>query len=130
MIRCIYTLEPNFPATDQHPAAVRYWRLLDDSITGQRPAGGYKNIIDAVGAAPTLQEVLTFLMPPGPTPDELEAAALAALNGGGGLIDLGKLLKAKFISDLAFRLGVAPIALTPAQLAAERQRIANIYKAL
>lgn len=64
------------------------------------------------------------------TADELEAAVLAALNGGGSRFDLLKLLKAKFISDLAWRLGVAPGALTLAQLNAERQRIANIYKAL
>lgn len=66
------------------------------------------------------------------TPAEKTAAAAAALNGGAGSngIDIQKLLKAKFISDLAFRLNVAPGALTPAQLLAERNRIAAIYAAL
>lgn len=68
---------------------------------------------------------------PPPTPDELEAEVQAILNGGAGPhIEQLKLFKAKFISDLAFRLGVAPSALTGAQLAGERNRIAMIYKAL
>lgn len=44
--------------------------------------------------------------------------------------DGDRLFKAKAISDLAFRLGKAPGALTPAEIAAERTRIVNIYKAL
>ena len=66
-----------------------------------------------------------------PTADELEAEVQALLNGGAGPhIDWQKLLKAKFISDLAHRLGKAPGALTGAELTAERNRIAAIYKAL
>lgn len=63
-------------------------------------------------------------------PDQLEADCAAYLNGGGTKIDIRKAFKAKVISDLAFRLGVAPGALTGAQLNAERNRIAAIYKAL
>ncbi len=44
--------------------------------------------------------------------------------------DAMKLFKAKCISDLAFRLGKAPGALTAAEIAAERDRIVAIYKAL
>lgn len=75
-------------------------------------------------------EVVAFRNPPPPTLAEVEAAALAALNGGGMAIDIVKLLKAKFVSDLAFRLSVAPGALTALQLQNERARIAAIYKAL
>jgi hypothetical protein len=67
----------------------------------------------------------------GPTPEELEAEVVTLLNGGDGpRIDWRKLIKAKFISDLAFRLGKAPGQLTNQELAAERNRIAAIYKAL
>lgn len=44
--------------------------------------------------------------------------------------DGAKMLKAKGLSDLAWRLGKAPGALTPAEIAAERTRIIAIYKAL
>lgn len=114
-IRCVYESEPNFPATDQHPSAVRY------TVSGK--------FVDAIGGAPTAQEVQDFLNPPPPTPDQLEVLCQGYLNGGGGA-DPRKLFKAKLVSDLAFRLGVAPGALTPAQLLAERNRIAAIYKNL
>lgn len=73
--------------------------------------------------------ITAYVAPVPPTPEELEAQAVAALNGGGGF-DMRKLFKAKFISDLAFRLGKAPGALTGAEITAERNRIAAIYKAL
>lgn len=115
-IRCVYAQLPKFPATDQHPDAVRY------------VIGSFW--VDAIGGQPTQAEVDLFLNPPGPTQAELQAAAVTALDQGGSTIDILKLLKAKFVSDLAFRLAVAPGALTGAQLDAERTRIANIYKAL
>jgi hypothetical protein len=63
--------------------------------------------------------------------DEAEDACKAALLNGVSLgLDLRKLIKAKFVSDLAFRLGKAPGALTNAELQAERDRIAAIYKNL
>lgn len=62
--------------------------------------------------------------------DEKEADCLAALNGGSGRIDLQKLIKAKAISDEAYRLGKSPGQLTAQELNALRSRIANIYKAL
>jgi hypothetical protein len=68
--------------------------------------------------------------PPPPTADELEALCQSLLSGNDVPISLAKVLKAKMVSDLAFRLGVAPGALTAAQLTAERNRIASIYKAL
>lgn len=54
---------------------------------------------------------------------ELEVSAKARF-------DSDKMFKAKCISDLAFRLGKAPGALTALELQAERDRIAAIYKAL
>lgn len=62
--------------------------------------------------------------------DQKEEDAKEALNGGVPQIDILRLLKAKFVSDLAWRLGKAPGALTGAELTAERNRIAAIYKAI
>ncbi len=64
------------------------------------------------------------------TADDDEAECAAWLNGGGSAPDLRRVLKAKMISDLAFRLGKAPGALTSGEIAAERNRIAAIYKAI
>lgn len=80
---------------------------------------------------PNNSQILAIPVVLPPTADELEAEVQAALNGGSGPhIDMTKLLKAKFVSDLAWRLGKAPGALTGAELTAERNRIAAIYKAL
>lgn len=49
-IRCIYEQEPSFPATDQHPDAVRY------------EVGGFW--VDAIGGRPTEGEVQAILNPP------------------------------------------------------------------
>jgi hypothetical protein len=50
LIRCVYTSEPVFPATDQHPDAVRYHVDI--------------YVVDAIGTpAPTLAEVQAFLHP-------------------------------------------------------------------
>lgn len=98
------------------------WRIdFDESATpAQRTA--------ASGVAAAF-DVQAFLRPP--TPDEIEAEVQSVLAGQAPTnVDAFKLLKAKMISDLAFRLGVAPGALTGAQLGAERARIAAIYKAL
>lgn len=48
-IRVIYEIAPPFPATDQHPDAVRY------------QIGGYW--VDAIGGEPTLSDVEEFLTP-------------------------------------------------------------------
>lgn len=48
-IRCIYSVAPNFPATDQHPDAVRY------------QVGG--RFVDAIGGQPTQAEVDAVLNP-------------------------------------------------------------------
>lgn len=65
------------------------------------------------------------------TPAEVDATKTALVDAAAGAaFDFNKLFRAKAVSDLAWRLGVAPAALTPAQIAAERTRILNIYKAL
>lgn len=46
-IRCIYVVAPNFPATDQHPDAVRY------------QVGAL--FVDAIGGQPTLAEIEAVL---------------------------------------------------------------------
>lgn len=51
-IRTVYSVEPNFPATDQHPEAVRY------------QVSGYW--VDAIGGEPTADQVAAFLAPPVP----------------------------------------------------------------
>lgn len=72
VIRCIYAQDPGFPATDQHPDAVRY------------EINGY--FVDAIEGEPTLGEVMLLVNPP-PTRDELDAAEakqyanLVALRG-------------------------------------------------
>lgn len=48
-IRCIYTVAPNFPATDQHPNAVRY------------QIGNL--FVDAIGGQPTQQEIDDVVSP-------------------------------------------------------------------
>lgn len=60
------------------------------------------------------------------------AATLAAQQDADAAqsYDGNKALRAKGISDLAWRLGKAPSALTAGEIAAERTRIMNIYKAL
>lgn len=49
-IRCMYRVEPPFPATDQHPDAVRHF-----------VAGWF---VDAIGGEPTEAEVQAVLEPP------------------------------------------------------------------
>lgn len=110
---------PNFPATDQHPSAARFQII--------HPTRGNLTV-DAIGT-PSLPEIDVFLVPP----VDKDAEARKAIDADPAVqpnIDLFKLIRAKAISDLAFRLGVAPGALTGAQLAAERNRIAAIYAAL
>lgn len=72
-IRCIYEVAPNFPATDQHPDAVRYqigecW-------------------VDAVGGKPTPAEVDALLHPPAPPLDPTVGELVAALKVKGVLTD-------------------------------------------
>ena len=59
-IRCIYSVAPNFPATDQHPSAQRI------SIGA--------HVVDYIGAVPTQADVDAILNPP-PTQDQLDAVA-------------------------------------------------------
>lgn len=48
-IRCVYSEEPKFPATDQHPDAIRY------------QVGG--KWVDAIGGAPTQADIDAVLNP-------------------------------------------------------------------
>lgn len=57
VIRCIYASEPNFPATDQHPDAVRY--QVGDLW------------VDAIGGEPTQEEIDAVLIEP-PEVDRLQ----------------------------------------------------------
>jgi hypothetical protein len=94
-----------------------------------QPSGG--DLTDGVELADTDPQVVAFLNPPAPTANDKEAWARASLDSANaGAFDSMKLIKAKAISDLAFRLAKAPGALTAAEIQAERDRIAAIYKAL
>lgn len=112
--------DPGFPATDQHPQAARYQFA--------HPVAGNLTI-DALNGAPVQAEIDAILFPVVDKQAEAQKA-LDADPAAPANVDLFKLVKAKAISDLAFRLGVAPGALTPAQILAERNRIAAIYAAL
>ena len=68
-ILCIYSAEPNFPATDQHPDALRY------------QAGG--RWIDAVGGEPTADEIAAVLAPPRRL--VMKSQIIDRLNGAGFL---------------------------------------------
>lgn len=55
-IRCIYRdAPPAFPPTDQHPDAVRFGPFVVDGAT---------MFVDAIGTAPTLDEIRDVLGPP------------------------------------------------------------------
>lgn len=90
MIRCIYhNAPPEFPASDQHPAAVRYGPLIVD---------GEVYYVDAIGGEPSADEIEAVLNPNGPVPAQIsdrqffqelaivgaitEAEALAAVKTG------------------------------------------------
>lgn len=71
VIKCVYLSgEPSFPATDQHPDAMRY------------TVGRY--VVDAVGGEPTLSEIEAILNPPTVAqpvvslPDDADLPTLAA----------------------------------------------------
>lgn len=70
-IRCVYRdVAPDFPATEQHPEAVRYGPM-------PLPNGG-SVFVDALDGEPTLAEVMAIVeppLPPAPTPAEKLAAA-------------------------------------------------------
>src|SRR5574341_2678800 len=111
--------DPGFPATDQHPAAARYQFV--------HPVAGNLTV-DAIGGAPVQAEIDVILFPV----IDKDAEARKALDADPTAppnIDLFKLIKAKAISDEAYRLGVAPGALTGPQLVSLRNRIAAIYAA-
>lgn len=67
-IRCMYEKEPHFPATDQHPAAVRY------------QVAGYW--VDAIGGMPTQSEIEALLTPPALPITAEELLAAMTVKGG------------------------------------------------
>ena len=70
-IKAVYENAPSFPATDQHPDAVRY--KVTSALRGSVV------VVDAVGGEPTIAEVDAILNPPKPelTPEQkLERAGL------------------------------------------------------
>lgn len=55
-IRCVYRgAPPDFPATDQHPDALRF---------GPITVNGDDYFVDAIGDAPTIDEIAAILDPP------------------------------------------------------------------
>lgn len=98
---------------DGKPPRLAHW---DEAKLGSTPT---QVEVDAASDQPVVR-----------TAEQLEEDARQALNGAAGTIDLYKLIKAKVISDEAYRLGKAPGQLTAAELLAIRNRIAAIYKAL
>lgn len=72
-IRCVYRdASPDFPATDQHPDAMRYGPI-------QTEAGIV--FVDAIGDAPTLEDIEAVMNPPQPRePTPLEKLAAAGLT--------------------------------------------------
>lgn len=101
-----------------------FWPVDEEAETIARA----REQISAVGGT-NIQQIDSSAIPPellsAPTssPDELEARCRRAF-------DEDKLFRAKCVSDLAFRLGKAPGQLTGAELTAERDRLAAIYRAL
>jgi hypothetical protein len=84
-IRCVYhpatdgtRTVPNFPATDQHPAAVRY--------AFDHPTRGALNV-DAVGGAPTLAEVNVLLGLDAPAQAVAQRIAADAVDVGVCAVD-------------------------------------------
>lgn len=65
-----------------------------------------------------------------PNADQREQLAKDAIQTGEGNVKTLKLLKAICVSNLAWRLNKAPADVTNPELAAERDRIAAIYKTL
>jgi hypothetical protein len=80
-IRTVYTEAPPFPATDQHPGAVRYH------------VGG--RWVDAVGGQPTTGEIDAFLHPESPPSDAdglMQALATIDLGGNTAMEELSFIL--------------------------------------
>lgn len=127
------TLKKSFlpaPEATLRDALVRYKAALEDHKTTEgvpAPWPDYlilRDVILAGGDFVVVDDVATAPLPlPEFTQEQKEAEAQRRF-------DTDKLFRAKCISDLAWRLGKNPGALTSAELLAERNRIANIYKAL
>lgn len=118
---------------DPAPNCDHVWRVSDsspDKMANCTICGGSESYAHVIDSFLIQFQAHVNLYPGDKTPEDLENDCRAALNGGTREINLMKLLKAKFISDLSWRLGVAPGNLTNQQLLSERNRIAAIYKAL
>lgn len=94
MIRCIYTQQPDFPATDQHPDAKRSVVKLGDVTYW----------VDALGPAPTWQDVARIVAPSQPVPQEISDRQFVHALKNAGIIT--------FAEALAFvQTGTIPAAL-------------------
>lgn len=84
-IRCVYhNTEPNFPATDQHPDAVRYGPIkrIDGSIV----------FVDAIGGQPSLDDINAVLNASAPAAPDTTAAAQKLAAAGLSVAELKELL--------------------------------------
>lgn len=97
-----------------------------------QPQNDGSDLTDGIPLADDHPEVVAFLNPPAPSAAVREADCVASFNGGVpvGTLDIFKLVKAKALSDLAYRLGKAVGQLTNQEITTERDRLASIYKAL
>lgn len=101
-ILCVYSAEPKFPATDQHPDAARY------EIAGKW--------VDAIGGEPTQAELDAVLTP---DPAVLDQATLnAALAAPGSVVRALALVLLQEINTIRTRLPTPLAAYTQAQLVA------------
>lgn len=82
-IRCVYEQKPPFPATDQHPDAVRHEVVVDgktlfvDSVDDEAVAlrEAAKDAEEVVSRAPTVEEIRVQVLQPAREP--------APTDGGG-----------------------------------------------
>lgn len=58
--------EPNWPPTDQNPAAGRYWQLPDDTIGSGAPPLTPNKWMDVLAGPPTQSEIDAVINPPPP----------------------------------------------------------------
>lgn len=95
-IRVVYTEEPSFPATDQHPNAVRYYVLADNTVVDKVKEGALvRCVVDVLDGPPTIEEVNAVLNPPA-APKMLSDGKLASL-----LVQQGVLTQAQVDAAVA-----------------------------
>lgn len=91
-IRCIYHgAAPNFPATDQHPDAVRYGPIQVD---------GASYFVDAIGGQPSPAEIRAMLSPPPAVPAQISDRQFFQALAMAGAISQGEALAAVKTGDI------------------------------